>query len=93
MSHRLHALRFVLKPRSGVGTFDLVVWSGRHVPAVLPAGKSWRHLTKGDEIEVDGRKAYVLSVHVAACEPVWGGSNGREIESGRAFEGEGYGSS
>jgi hypothetical protein len=90
MARPLYALRFVLRPRSGIGTFDLVVWSGRHVPAVLPSGKAWRDLTKGDEIEVVGRKAVVLSVHVAACEPVWGSSNGREIESGRAFEAEPY---
>lgn len=47
---KLHALRFVLRPASGIGTFDLVVWSGRHVPAQLPAGKYWRDIGKGDEL-------------------------------------------
>lgn len=83
---KLHALRFVLRPASGIGTFDLVVWSGRNVPAQLPAGKCWRDIEKGDELVVDGRRAHVLEVRIAACEPVWGSTNGRMIVSGRKFE-------
>lgn len=76
----------MLRPASDVGTFDLVVWSGRNVQAELPPGKCWRDVEKGDSLVVDGRKAHVLEVRIAACEPVWGSTNGQIIVSGRDFE-------
>lgn len=40
----------------------------------------------GSHVPAQLPEAHVLEVRIAACEPVWGSTNGKMIVSGRVFE-------